>query len=291
MASLIDIKRLRIDGGMQHRAKINPELIAQYCEAYLEDKKLPPVSVVFDGTHYWVWDGWHRIAGAIEAGRKGINIDVKRGTQEEAFDLSLSANGAHGSPRTPDDKRNAVKAAMQHERHADKSAREIALLCDVSHTFVSMMMGKTEVVKPAKPTKKSGNVASKKTVTGNVASDSTAEEGAATAGEKPDDDPAPVKVTRPKTAVVGSLETISLERDEYKAKVIEMGDALADTVAELKVFEAAHAAGSYDAALRAENAALRKRIEQLEEANYGHMEKAKELTRLANHWKKKASGK
>jgi len=50
---------------------------------------MPPVQVVHDGTAHWLWEGFHRIEAAKQAGMKGIAVEITKGTQRDAFRLSL----------------------------------------------------------------------------------------------------------------------------------------------------------------------------------------------------------
>ncbi|MBX7219625.1 MAG: hypothetical protein K1Y36_06750, partial [Blastocatellia bacterium] len=53
------IDQIRIDGGTQPRTEINLDVVADYAET-LKQKVLPSVDVFFDGTDYWLADGFHR---------------------------------------------------------------------------------------------------------------------------------------------------------------------------------------------------------------------------------------
>jgi hypothetical protein len=65
-----------------------------------------------------------------------IEVDYTPGTMEDAQDLAYGDNYDHGLPRTKEDRRKSVEDALSKERHKDKSDREIARLCRVSHTLV-----------------------------------------------------------------------------------------------------------------------------------------------------------
>lgn len=274
--ALIDIKRLRMDGGTQHRVKVNPEAIADYCAAYLDDKKMPPVQAVYDGAHYWLWDGFHRIAGAVEAGKKGINVEITRGTQRDAFLLSLGANDAHGIRRTNEDKRNAVRAALQDSDLAAMSDREIAKICGVYHQLVATM-------RPDAPKKEASKVDEAST---NLAPPATTVDTQATLPGVP----APPSNVRPiiaKVAPIGRLEEITIERDELRDKLGEGAQMLQESEDELRVLREAVRLDDTEQALRNEIARLRKRITELEERQNSLLGEASAAVRQANHWKRK----
>jgi hypothetical protein len=134
---ILKFSQIRIDGGTQMRDAINQDKVAEYAEFMREGVNFPPIKATFDGTTYWLYDGFHRYFASQAAGKTTIEVEYKPGTMEDAQDLALSANNDHGLPRSIEDKRKAVATALLMERHAGKSDREIAKLCSVSHTFVA----------------------------------------------------------------------------------------------------------------------------------------------------------
>ena len=134
---VLKFSQIRIDGGTQMRVSINQDKVSEYAEKMREGAKFPPIKATFDGTVYWLYDGFHRYFASQSVGDTTIEVDYKPGTMEDAQDLALRANNEHGLPRTNEDKRKAVETALSYERHAKKSDREIGRLCDVSHTLVA----------------------------------------------------------------------------------------------------------------------------------------------------------
>ena len=67
---------------------------------------------VFDGTDYWLADGFHRFWAAKEAGLTEIYEEIHPGTLRDAILFSLSANSKHGLRRTNADKRKAVQTLL-----------------------------------------------------------------------------------------------------------------------------------------------------------------------------------
>lgn len=133
---VLKFSQIRIDGGTQMRVSINQDKVSEYAEKMREDAVFPPIKVMFDGTVYWLYDGFHRYFAAQAAGFNAIQAEYKPGTMEDAQDLALGANDDHGLPRSIEDKRKSVETALEMERHKDKSDREIAKLCKVSASFV-----------------------------------------------------------------------------------------------------------------------------------------------------------
>jgi len=133
---ILKFSQIRIDGGTQMRVSINQDKVSDYAECMREGDKFPPIKAKFDGTNYWMWAGFHRYFSAQAAGMTTIEVDYTPGTMEDAQDLAYGDNYDHGLPRTKEDKRKSVEDALSKERHKDKSDREIARLCKVSHTLV-----------------------------------------------------------------------------------------------------------------------------------------------------------
>jgi hypothetical protein len=128
---------LRRDGDTQPRAKIDENVVNDYAEAYGKKEKLPPLTVFYDGTAYWLADGFHRVRGAKEVGRIKVQCEVYKGGQEDARWYSYSANQTHGLRRSNADKRKSVSSALKHPFGKKLSDRLIADHCGVSHNLVS----------------------------------------------------------------------------------------------------------------------------------------------------------
>lgn len=134
------IDLIRIDGGTQPRAHLNPETVTEYANAMADDGCVfPPVTVFYDGADYWLADGFHRVAASKEAGFADIDADVRQGTRRDAVLFSVGANADHGLRRTNEDKRRAVLTLLNDSEWAGWSDREIARQCGVSHPFVSSL--------------------------------------------------------------------------------------------------------------------------------------------------------
>ena len=80
----VSISRIRLDGGTQPRANIDVAAVADYMTAMADGADFPPVVVFYDGTSYWLADGFHRIRAAEQAGRDEIACEVHQGTSGTA---------------------------------------------------------------------------------------------------------------------------------------------------------------------------------------------------------------
>jgi uncharacterized ParB-like nuclease family protein len=129
----IALSKIRIDGGTQPRCAIDQKLIEEYRESL---DQLPPVDLCFDGTDYWLFDGFHRYWAFEASGRKEIPSLIRHGTQRSAVKLSLGANHAHGSRRTNEDKRKAVQTCLADREWGTMSNYDQAEICAVAESFV-----------------------------------------------------------------------------------------------------------------------------------------------------------
>ncbi len=130
----IELAAVRIDGGTQPRQKIDTDAVGEYAAALEADVELPPPDCVFDGSDYWLWDGFHRLHAHRKAGHTMLHVRVTDGTVDDARWLCLAANQTHGLRRTNADKRRAVELALG--RKPESSDNAIASHCGVSHPFV-----------------------------------------------------------------------------------------------------------------------------------------------------------
>jgi hypothetical protein len=137
MTERIKLAKIRLDGGTQPRKEIDEPLVQHYTEILLEGKdKFPPIDLWFDGKAYWPSDGFHRFHAHKRAGFLDIEAEVNQGTKRDAFLACLKANGKHGKPRTPDERRYVVQMALEDIELGEKTDVEIAAICDVSSMTV-----------------------------------------------------------------------------------------------------------------------------------------------------------
>lgn len=134
---LIELEKIRTDGGTQMRVSINNDVVLEYRDQWKAGVEFAPIDVFYDGAEYWVADGFHRFYGAREAKRKDIPANVRQGTVRDAILFACGANSKHGMRRTNADKRHAVKTLLQDEEWSKWSSRVIAEKCGVSNPFVT----------------------------------------------------------------------------------------------------------------------------------------------------------
>lgn len=133
---MLELDQIRINGGTQSRVELNQETVAEYAQAFTSGASFPPVVAFFDGTSYWLADGFHRYFGAKDAGESAIYAEIINGTQRDAVLYSLKANATHGLRRTNADKRKAVETLLKDAEWATWSDRKIAEVCGVGAPLV-----------------------------------------------------------------------------------------------------------------------------------------------------------
>lgn len=136
------ITKINRTGGTQIRAEYCETTIKRYKEIWESRSELPPVIVFYDGTEYWLADGFHRIESKwiselpIPTISKKINCEVKPGTQKDAIAYALSANSEHGLPRSGGDIRRAIDRCLDDAEWGELSNVAIAKMCAVSEGMV-----------------------------------------------------------------------------------------------------------------------------------------------------------
>lgn len=110
---MLPIAALRLNGGTQPRALVEPHTVQDYADALDGGAEFPPVTVFYDGNAYWLADGFHRVQAHEQLRRAEIAADVRQGTRRDAVLFSVGANAQHGLRRTNADKRRAVETLLR----------------------------------------------------------------------------------------------------------------------------------------------------------------------------------
>jgi hypothetical protein len=64
----LPVNLIRTDGGTQARVSLSQRVVAEYALAMQQGHSFPPVVVFYDGTSYWLADGFHRLNASLKAG-------------------------------------------------------------------------------------------------------------------------------------------------------------------------------------------------------------------------------
>ena len=140
----LNLLNIRIDGGTQARLQLNQEVVAEYAEKMRDGEVFPPVTVYFDGSEYWLADGFHRYFATKANAKTSIDADVENGTQQEAKKYSWKANSRRGLRLNHDDFKNIILAMLSDEETKTWSNRQIAEWVGVSHSTVNRIKSSLE---------------------------------------------------------------------------------------------------------------------------------------------------
>jgi len=134
---VLAIDAIRADGGTQSRAQMYQSVVSDYADLIAGGATFPPIVAFYDGSDYWLADGFHRHAAHVSLGLVEIDTVIRQGSRREAILYSVGANASHGLRRTNDDKRRAVLTLLNDDEWVQWSDREVARKCGVSNRFVS----------------------------------------------------------------------------------------------------------------------------------------------------------
>ena len=123
--NLIDIY-----GGTQTRVATNDDAIESYAEEMARGASFPPITVYYDGSSYWLADGFHRYLATKRNGGTSIEAEVQPGSRTDALKHALGANATNGLYRTNADKRHVADIALR--EWPDLSNAYLAEICRVS---------------------------------------------------------------------------------------------------------------------------------------------------------------
>lgn len=130
----IPLDQINLFGGTQTRVKTNDDAVESYAEEMARGTVFPPISLYFDGSTYWLADGFHRYLATKRNGTPVIAAEVQPGGRTEALRHALGANATNGIYRTNGDKRHAVEIAL--EEWPELANTVLAEICKVSVELV-----------------------------------------------------------------------------------------------------------------------------------------------------------
>ena len=125
------------DGGAQMRVEMKPDVVREYADDMAAGAVFPLVEVYYDGSIYWLAEGYHRVAAARLLERETIDAEVLDGGERDAILRGIGSNASHGLRRTQADKRRAVERLLRDEEWGKWSDRKIAEAAKVDHKTVA----------------------------------------------------------------------------------------------------------------------------------------------------------
>ena len=136
MAVELALDLIRTDGGTQPRAELDQKVIDDYARRMEEGEIFPPVIVFYDGTNYWLGDGFQRGGAERQIGRISTYADVRQGTRRDAVLYSIEANTRHGVPLLLSDRKRGAKTLLEDPEWKEWSDREIGRKTGLHHETV-----------------------------------------------------------------------------------------------------------------------------------------------------------
>jgi ParB-like chromosome segregation protein Spo0J len=141
----LKISQIKTNGGTQSRKKINNKKVIDYAELMKEGVVFKPVVVFFDGKTYWLADGFHRVSAYKSNGVLEIEVEVKEGSQRDAFIYAIGANNdGRGLSMTPQENRDNIIILIQDKEWGKWSDEHIAKIVGVSRVTVYRIRKKLE---------------------------------------------------------------------------------------------------------------------------------------------------
>lgn len=137
---MLELDRIRTDGGTQPRAEIDQETVLHYAERLGAGVEFPPLVVFRDPEGFcWLASGFHRLEGYRFLGRSHAPCEVREGTLAEARIFAAGTNGTHGLRRSQPDMRLAVWLVRQDGAGKDWDVERVAKHCHVPMSLVKAM--------------------------------------------------------------------------------------------------------------------------------------------------------
>lgn len=137
----IDTHFIRTDGGTQTRAALNAFTLDEYYQAMERGAQFPPIDVYYDGSEYWLADGFHRLAAVEKMQNEAIECRVHQGDRRAAILHSVGANAQHGLQRSRDDVNRAIAMMLRDSEWQQWSDSAIANKVGCSNKTVAARRG------------------------------------------------------------------------------------------------------------------------------------------------------
>jgi len=148
----LNLAVIRIDGDTQAREALDQEKVNEYAELMRDGAVFPAIDVFFDGSEYWLADGFHRYFATKAQGVVSIEANMHTGTLEEAQLYACGANKGRGLEMSWRDIRHVVMRMLRHPTWGKWTNAEIARHVGCSKMTVGRV--KASMEEPDKETKK-----------------------------------------------------------------------------------------------------------------------------------------
>jgi hypothetical protein len=134
---LINISEITADSLIQPRETLNKEKLTEYGKILSNGEDLDPVDLCYDGSVYWLADGFHRLEVYRLASKTHIPADIRQGTRRDAILVGIERNVKHGLGLTLAERKNAARRLLLDSEWRVWSNRKIGRICGLNHETVS----------------------------------------------------------------------------------------------------------------------------------------------------------
>jgi hypothetical protein len=115
MIKTLNLAVLRLDGDTQARLALSQERVQEYAALMEDGEEFRPVDAFFDGSDYWLADGFHRYFATKANKKTSIAVTIHNGTLEDAQLFAFGAN-KHGLHMLATDIRHCIVRMLEHPR-------------------------------------------------------------------------------------------------------------------------------------------------------------------------------
>ena len=130
----LKLSSIRIDGGTQARVSLNQTIVQEYAQNIADGDNFPEIVVFFDGSDYWLSDGFHRYFAYKSNKVEEVEVDLREGTKDDAILFGFQANKHRGLRMSHEDIRSIITRMIHHPFWGQWTNASIA-----SHLGVSAM--------------------------------------------------------------------------------------------------------------------------------------------------------
>jgi len=114
MIKTLNLAVLRLDGETQARLALSQEKVQEYAALMEDGEEFRPIDAFFDGSDYWLADGFHRYFATKANKKTSIAVTIHNGTLDEAQLFAFAANKGHGLHMTATDIRHCIVRMLEH---------------------------------------------------------------------------------------------------------------------------------------------------------------------------------
>lgn len=132
----IKISSITLDNEIQSRCQIYDDVVKRYAEAMRQDDEFPPVIVFYNGSKFWLADGFHRFYAKKIVGKLEILADVWQGNHQDALLHSTGANLDSELKLTEADLHKNVYKLIDHPEWWKLSDKEVSDHCGADEGYV-----------------------------------------------------------------------------------------------------------------------------------------------------------